>query len=65
MSLQGVASGFSGVSMLAGEGDDDPSWVVTGEAGAPAPKPCLSLTFRDLIDEIQRRLARKGHRWEW
>jgi len=67
MSLHAVASGFSGLSTLREEGGpEDPSWVRPGEVGirSSGPKPSLSLTFRDLFDEVRRRLALKGHPWE-
>jgi hypothetical protein len=65
MSLHAVTNGFAGMSSTTDGEGEDPSWVVAGEAVAAAPKPSLTLTFRDLIDEVRRRLALKGHPWEW
>jgi hypothetical protein len=63
MSLHAVAIGSVGISSVTDEEAEDPTWAVAGE-GKAAPKPSLNLTFSDLIDEVRRRLALKGHPWE-
>jgi hypothetical protein len=63
MSLHAVANSFVGMTSVTDEEAEDPSWVVAGEVKA-APKPSRDLTFRDLIDEVRRRLALRGHPWE-
>jgi hypothetical protein len=65
MLLHAIANGFLGMTSLKGEGAEEPSWVKVVEAGPVGAKPPLNLTFRDLIDEVRRRLALKGHPWEW
>jgi hypothetical protein len=64
MSLHAVASGLEMMTSVTDEEAEDPSWAVAGEVKAAAPKPSLNLTFSDLIDEVRRRLALKGHPWE-
>lgn len=65
MSLHAVTNSFAGMSSTTDGEGEDPSWVVAGKVVAAAvPKPSLSLTFRDLLDEVRRRLALKGHPWE-
>jgi len=64
MSLHAVAGGFVGMTPVTDEEVEDPSWVVAGEVKAATSKPSLNLTFSDLIDEVRRRLALKGHPWE-
>ena len=64
MSLHAVVNGFVGMTSPEGEGAEGPPWVQVGEVKPVVSKPPLNLTFRDLLDEVRRRLALKGHRWE-